>query len=902
MERCGLALVAACALSTGCTLLFDGSEFRGGGDGGVPIDDRISAPTIAITERPTTLDAIAVTLVEPSVDAEGGEVTYTYSWTRSDEATEVTSDAVPPSQTAKGQTWEVTVTPRVGDRVGPGASASTEVVNSPPVVGSVGFSTYRPRADEVLRALPGAIYDPDGDAFTLQVRWERNGEEVATGPAASLNLGAEGFEPGDEVRVEVVATDGDASEPVSNTATVVPAHTAWRQLMPNRDAEFEDMAFMVHDVRNGRVVMYVNGQLWEHYLGTRNVDPAWVLLRPTGTPPPALFGAATVYDPTLRRALIVGGVEADTEMPNVAITYTLDLSRGAEAWGSFTAGGDAPEALVISSVVVDAQRQRLLAFSTFPFDEGAPTSDVLYQLDLRPGEEAWSQVPMAGDLPGTLLAPTWALDEERNEAYLAGGMLFDGIGPTGDGNLIYRLDLTQDPVEVTLLSQTLPIGSLAAAGAFDPLRRRAYFIHGMRAGDAETPQDLIYGFDVDAGEVMDLTADEPLPATGVSWASWDPATARVLLLGNLGGEGRRILGSAWLSEDGAWEAVDWPGLTSPVPVAEPGYFLMDQGGGSSMFVVGGRNVHGMARGGVYRFAFASNAFERVDVAADPTHGSPEPGWGYGPLVGEDRLTHRFLVGGVGDDGLFSPVEVWLLERTMAGSWRWRRPDVALADQPVPREGAVVMTLRPACPPDQNPPLLSYFGGLSGPTVNDEMRHFDCSSGIASCDWRMGTHDVTMGGRAYAGVNSYPALGGTFGGLDDSRNGTNTLWGRSGDCDDWSFSEWFVDDPPPGRFGHTYLYASHGEVGGEHVERVIVFGGKDSWEGDTYFNDAWEYVPGPEPEWRMVTLEAGPDVPLPAPRFHHAAAWDPTRRRLIVFGGEGEDGMVRSDVWELRVVE
>jgi hypothetical protein len=904
MERCGLALVAACALSTGCTLLFDGSEFRGDSDGGIPIDDRISAPTIAITERPTTLDAIEVTILAPSVDADGGEVTYTYAWTRDGEGTAVTSDAVPPSRTAKGQAWEVTVTPRVEDRVGPSADASTEVINSPPVVGSVGFNTYRPRADDILRALPGAIYDPDGDAFTLQVRWERDGEEVATGPAASLNLASNGFEAGDEVRVEVVATDGDASEPVSNTVTVMPAHTAWRQLMPNRQASFEDFGFSIHDARNGRVVMYVDGQLWEYYLGTRNIDRVWVELSPSGTAPPSdLVGASTVYDPARGRVLIVGGGIDDGAVVNVSTIYTLDLARGAEAWGSFVAGGDPPEALFVSSLVVDDRRQRLLAYSTFPFEEGMPISDVLFQLDLQPGAEAWSRVSVTGDLPGFMAAPTWVLDPEQDVAYLAGGLRVDAVGMLGANEEVYRLDLTEGGESFTALSATLPVGTMGAAGGLDPVRRRAYFVHGMTAADGETPHDVIFALDLDGGEtIAEVTPDDPLPGTALGQASWDAATGKLLILGMLGREGMRSYGIAALGEEGSWEALDLPGVSSPVPTAEPGYFLMDRGGASSLFVIGGRDAREGPLEGVYRFSFTQNAFERVSVEADPTHGSPPPGWGYGFLVGEDRLESRFLVGGADGGGPFAPVPVWRFERGSGADWRWRQTFLGAPDeQPTPREGAVVLTRQPACPPGS--PELFYFGGMVGDSaVDDQLRHYYCSG--LECYWVPGTHDATLGGRAYAGVNSYSEAGGIFGGLDASLVGTNTVWMPDGECDDgltWSVND-NVADPPPGRFGHTY---NLGEQGPED-QRFYVFGGKGSWDGDTYYNDVWEFTPWymspPYGAWAPVEPMAGPDYPHPAPRFHHAAAWDPSSRRLIVFGGEGEDRMPRSDVWELRGVQ
>jgi hypothetical protein len=892
MKGLSLAVVAACAWSAGCTLLFDGSEFRA--------DASISRPVIGITESPTTLDTIEVALLEPSVDRQGGAVAYEYAWTLDGAASSVTSAAVPWPQTAKGQTWEVTVTPVVGERRGPSATASTTVVNHPPIVASVGLSTYEPREDDVLAALPGGVYDPDGDAFTFTFEWFKGSDSVASGPSSTLDLAAQGFVAGDDVVVQAVATDGDASEPVSIGAAVVPAVTAWRQLLPNRTAFFEESSFAVHDVRNGRIVASVDGQLWEYYLGVANIAPRWVQLRPTGTPPPQhMFGTTAVYDPSQERVLIVGGA---TEGPtfNVSTVYTLDLTRGAEAWSSFEAGGQGPEALLLSSVAIDARRERLLAFGSFPFEEGFPTSDKLYALSLTSGAEAWSEVDVNGDAPGFLFAPIWVVDVDADVAYMAGGMRESGGVPLGSQE-IRRLDLTEGEESFALLTEALPAASAGGGGAFDPIRRRAYFVHGVGA-DGETPQDAIFAFDVDVGVVSDITAADPMPGTALGQASWDPATGRVLVLGMLSKNEVRAFSIASLDHDGTWQALDMPWVTGPGPVAEPGYFLMDR---AAMYTVGGRDIHGEPQSGVFRFDFGTNGFQAVNVEPDGTHGTPPAGWGYGPLAGEDSLDERYLVGGSDQSGPLEPVEVWRFERIGINDWRWRfalASDVAV--RPPGRSGAITFTARPAC---EDPPsrLVSVFGGMADGAVTQELAHFHCGAG--ECWWEPGIAPAILGSLAYAGINSYVALGGIFGGVNAAFVGTSEAWLPECPFDLWTAFP--LADPPPPRFGHTYLYAQHAS----DDQRLYVFGGKESWDGGTYYNDAWVLMADPpmNGEWVAITPADGADYPHPAPRYFHAAAWDSVRRRLIVFGGEveadggeeeGKPPPVRNDLWELRVVE
>jgi hypothetical protein len=774
-------------------------------------------------------------------------------------------------------------------------------------VASVGLSTYEPRPDDVIAALPGGVYDPDGDAFTLTFEWFRDGNSIASGPNSTIDLAAHGFVASGNVAVEVVASDGDTSEPVSIEVALVPAVTAWRQLLPNRTASFEESSFAVHDVRNGRVVASVDGQLWEYYLGVANIAPRWVQLRPTGTPPPQyMFGTTAVYDPSQERVLIVGGA---TEGPtfNVSTVYTLDLTRGAEAWSSFEAGGQGPEALLLSSVVIDAKRERLLAFGTFPFEEGFPTSDRLYALSLAPGAEAWSEVDVTGDLPGLVFAPIWVVDAEAGVAYMAGGVRESGGLPVGSQE-IRRLDLTEGEESFALLTEALPAATAGGGGAFDPIRRRAYFVHGVGA-DGETPHDAIFAFDVDDGVVSDITAADPMAGTALGQASWDPVTGRIVVLGMLTNDDVLAFSIASFEHDGEWQALDMPWVTGPGPVAEPGYFLMER---NAMYTVGGRDMHGEPHSGVFRFDFATNTFHQVNVQADATHGSPVPGWGYGPLIGEDRLEHRYLVGGHDGIGPRSAERPWLLERTGTDAWRWRRTILGGGDWPAPRVGAIALTTEPAC--DPGGPVLTVFGGMSGdpPVVSDSFRHFFCDAG-GECWWTVGDNEPLfgLGPRAYAGINSYAALGGIFGGLDENLNGTNEVWiPVACDSTGWTWFQPVYADLPPARFGHTYLYAQHAE----DDERLYVFGGKDSWgDGGTYYNDAWVLKTDPplSGEWVPVTPAEGAGYPHPAPRYFHAAAWDTVRRRLIVFGGEVEAGEgadpddpppVRNDLWELRVVE
>jgi len=73
-------------------------------------------------------------------------------------------------------------------------------------------------------------------------------------------------------------------------------------------------------------------------------------------------------------------------------------------------------------------------------------------------------------------------------------------------------------------------------------------------------------------------------------------------------------------------------------------------------------------------------------------------------------------------------------------------------------------------------------------------------------------------------------------------------------------------------------------------RVLVFGGND---GVALANDVWEWSPAGQGWWTQIVPSQTP----PQPRYHHAAVYDSIGDRMLVFGGAAPDSL--NDVWELR---
>ncbi len=902
---CVLSLLALGLTSGGCTLLFDGDEYLANGP---------SRPGLSITQSPTTLDPIAVLVVEPSVDESGAEVTYEYVWTEdSAPAEDVTGDTVPPERTEKGETWSVTVTPIAGGRRGTPAALSTTVVNSPPIVHSVGLSTYHPRPFDTLRALPGGAYDPDGDPFTWQFTWSRNGTVIPTATTQAIVLEARGFVGGDTATVEVVARDTESSPPVSRTVSIEPAATVWRQLLPSRRIDNEHFHFLVHDVANGRVIWQYGEQTWEYYLGASTVAPRWVRLHPTGTPPD-LFLHGAVYDPIHERILVIGGIGNGGLV--VDTVYALDLTRGAEAWSTIPVGidGSAPDALIFTSYLYDARRERILAYGTIPLEEETPASDKLWSLDLRPGMEAWSEVDFGGAEPGLLAGVSWFMDERNDVAYMAGGLTFvEGSSePIGEGDVMYRLRLTPGEEEFEALAEEIPGGNgvVGAATAFDPIARVAYFVHGAPSSNVDEYTDRVLSFDVDSRTFTEITTPGGPPPTIFGSASWDPAGERILALSGMR-EGERLASIAALGADGSWTPLDVPWVTGPGGVSEPGSTTGYYDGSEGLIVIGGREGHFddiVARGEIFHYAFETDEWRPLPVASDGGE-SPPAAWGFGAYSSNINPSggERYFLGGWTETGPVSPLEAWRLEYDNGTeSWSWTRHELANdadAQRPTQRVGAVVVG--PFCGND----FISVFGGFDedGGVVLTDILHYltACDSNLQSCDWVLGVDtDGPSGGRGYAATVEFGGIPIFFGGLDTNEDTTNDLWAVESCPSDGSSAMWAqvttAGTPPAPRYGHTM---THGRdvAGGDGGQVLYVFGGSSDYLGGAVpLNDT--YVLDPD-GWAWSQIDPSVDAahPLPPPRFHHVSAWDEENDRLLVFGGIAENQSHSNDLWELRVV-
>lgn len=179
-----------------------------------------SAPSLASVTlsslTPVTTDTLSVTL-GAATDDDGDDITFTYTWSVNGSVV-ASSSTLAPDQFERGDEVFVTVTPSDGTTDGtPVSSAVATVQNSTPVVHAVTLSPASPTTLSTVVASVDAS-DVDGDSLTYTYTWYI--DEVEASSATGSSLSSALFERGEDLRVEVTATDGDLTSEARTSATI----------------------------------------------------------------------------------------------------------------------------------------------------------------------------------------------------------------------------------------------------------------------------------------------------------------------------------------------------------------------------------------------------------------------------------------------------------------------------------------------------------------------------------------------------------------------------------------------------------------------------------------------------------------------------------------------------------
>ncbi len=215
-------------------LLLAGCAPSGGKDSTpTPTNTAPSSPSIIVSPAFATTDQdLTVVFTAQSSDAEGDAVSYRYLWSVDGTVrADLTTDTVPASETTKGESWTVTVTPSDGTADGTPATANATIVNTPPAA-MVSLDPASPGVTDDVTATAEAT-DADGDAVTFTYAWSVDGtagsDTDAVLPAGTAVRGetwtvtatpSDGEEAG--APAEASVTFGNTA-PSASSVTITPA-------------------------------------------------------------------------------------------------------------------------------------------------------------------------------------------------------------------------------------------------------------------------------------------------------------------------------------------------------------------------------------------------------------------------------------------------------------------------------------------------------------------------------------------------------------------------------------------------------------------------------------------------------------------------------------------------------
>jgi hypothetical protein len=163
--------------------------------------------------EPKTTDTLSCVIDVASFDPEGDVVEYAFNWSLDGDDTGITESTIGAEMTLKDQTWLCSVIPTdANGAVGPGASASQTIHNTPPEAPVVHVSPSEPVVTNNLSCvIDQESYDADGDKVTYSYAWLKNGSPLGV---AEPNIDWTATEVSDQISCIASPWDGFEDGPV----------------------------------------------------------------------------------------------------------------------------------------------------------------------------------------------------------------------------------------------------------------------------------------------------------------------------------------------------------------------------------------------------------------------------------------------------------------------------------------------------------------------------------------------------------------------------------------------------------------------------------------------------------------------------------------------------------------
>lgn len=720
------------------------------------------------------------------------------------------------------------------------------------------------------------------------------GEWLLLNPPAARSAHSAVWDP---ARSEMLVFAGEGGGPLGDLWSYQPSTQAWNEVKASGSAPAPlSGQTAVWDSAGSQMLIYggygaaAPRPLWAYRPGSND----WHPLEPDGPAPSAQGFHSAVWDPGGERMLVFGGVGPSFGLINDLWAFRPQLNR----WQRLDPGGEPPPPVLLHRAVWDPDGQQMLVFGGVDPLTGRPSDELWSYL---PTDNAWKRLApelprppgrlsfgavwdpvgrrflvLGGSCgPGCFLQDVWSYRPQENAWLELPSVGERPAGRAGHSSVwepsIGRVLLFGGSVGSAALSDLWAYRPAAYAwtripalvrSAFDRLaRHRAVWDdtrHQMLVVDTTASRLFVYSPD-------EKTLSEVFPR-GDPWSRrqdpsvvWDPEGQRLLMFGGFW-EGRYIDDLlAFSAREERWD------LILPSGPSPPGRFRHAAAwnpADKEMLVFGGY-ADGTSLDDVWSYRPSSNRWEQHS----PQGRRPSPRSDHS-VVWDAEHSRALLFGGRRGDVL---ADLWAYD-PRGRAWETLRDGGPV---PPPRFGHNAVW-------DPGGPRMLLVGGFgSGPaddiwSYRPAAREWQRLPSTGAPHPARGPHSTVWDPK---GSRLLLLTGHTSG-------APNALWSYRPESRSWSSAP-ALAPRPLARYGHSLIFD-------EHRFEALLFGGAST--STSFLNDIWMYHPE-TPGWRALE----PGGARPFPRRDHVAVWDPTLQRMYVFGGRGQDDWL-DDTWVFDALE
>lgn len=209
-----------------------------------------------------------------------------------------------------------------------------------------------------------------------------------------------------------------------------------------------ERAVMAFDTAGDRTVLFggYNGgsiyldETWFLELSDPLRGPEWKKMPFAASKPAPRLGASMVHLPAAAgagRMILFGGWDGVNRRAYQDV-WALSLGRGKEAWTKLSPAGTAPAARDGHVAIFDAARSRMLVYGGWNRQRTDVTLDDLWELDLRPGQERWTELTPSNPRPPAQAWMSGVVDDCPDTRRL---LLFGGWNGFSDSAFTWALAL-----------------------------------------------------------------------------------------------------------------------------------------------------------------------------------------------------------------------------------------------------------------------------------------------------------------------------------------------------------------------------------------------------------------------------------------------------------------------------